>query len=170
MIPLRADWIAGALIAGAVVVAATTAWVWRYQQGKNAGKEEVQALWDKDKLLRSEANFKAIKELVAERNQQQQRADHAEQQLIVEQERSARTVAELRAYADSLRNEIGSFATGGRDASSDNLEACRARALTLGRLLDSTLRDATACAERGERDASIARTLHNAWPVSKSAH
>lgn len=162
---MRLDWIAGLLIAGAVAVAATTAWAWRHQQGVKAGRAEVQGLWDADKLRRSEANLQAIKALVAERDQQQQRADHAEREFLAAQATHSRVVAELRAHADGLRNAIARYAGGG-DAAADDLDACRARAVALGGLLGSTLRDAEACAERGEGDAAIARTLRDAWPVS----
>jgi len=166
MIPIRMDWIAGALIVGAVAVAGATAWAWRHQQGVKAGRAEVQSLWDADKLRRSEANLQAITELVAERDRQQQRADHAEREFLAAQVTHSRVVAELRAHADGLRNAIARYAGGG-DASTDDLDACRARAVALGGLLDSTLRDAAACAERGEGDSAIARTLRDAWPVSE---
>lgn len=168
-LPFKADWIAGALIAGAIAVAAATAWAWRYQQGKTAGQAEVQALWDADKLRRSEAHLKAVTALVAERNAQQQRADHAEQKLLDQQADSARVVAGLRAHAERLRSAIEQFAAGGGDAAADDLTACRARAIALGGLLDGALQDGAACAERGERDAAIARALHEAWPVSAVA-
>ena len=166
MIPWRVDWVAGVLLAGAVGVAGATAWAWRYQQGAKAGSAEVQAKWEADKLRRSEANLKAITELVAERNQQQQRADHAEQQLVVQQAAHSRVVADLRAHAERLRSAIEHYASGGGDAAADDIEACRARAISLGQLLDGVLRDGAACAERGEGDAAIARALRDAWPVS----
>lgn len=168
-LPFKADWIAGALIAGAVAVASATAWAWRYQQGRTAGQAEVQAQWDADKLRRSEANLKAITALVAERNAQQQRADDATQALLAAQAAHARVVADLRAHAERLRDDIARFAAGGGDAATDNLEACRGRAVALGQLLDGALRDGAACAERGERDAAIARALRDAWPVSAPA-
>ena len=80
-----------------------------------------------------------------------------------------RIVADLRAHAERLRSAIEHYAAGGADAAADNLTACRARALALGQLLDGALRDGAACAERGELDAGIARTLRDAWPVSGAA-
>lgn len=168
-LPFKADWIAGALIMGAIVVAGVTAWAWRYQQGKAAGASEVQALWDADKLRRSTAALEAVKEFVAERNAQQEKLNEALYRLKSTQAAHARVVAELHAHASQLRDDINTYASGGREASADSVEACRARAEQLGQLLDRVLHDAKACAERGELDAATARSVLEAWPVSSSA-
>lgn len=169
MLPGWPGWAVSAIGVGAVVTAGALAFVWQYQQGKEAGKAEVQTLWDADKLARNEANLKVTRAFEAERATQQEKLNDALKRLKDAQSAHARVVADLRANADQLRGDIEAFASGRRGVGPDTLEACRARAERLGQLLDGVLRDGEACAERGELDASIARSVLEAWPMKRVA-
>lgn len=168
------DRIATALIAGAVLAAAGTVWVWRYQAGLKDGHKDrdiavaaVQSAWDQDRLNRSAMTLELVSAAVAERNAQQERADAATRQYLDLRERHERAVADAARDVDRLRSAIETYATG-PDRSADpvaDLAACSERAGALGRLLGQALRAGAECAADGESDRAAARALWDAWPV-----
>lgn len=169
------DRIAGALIAGAVLAAAGTVWVWRYQVGLKAGHKDrdiavaaVQSAWDQDRLNRSAEAFRLVSAAVAERNAQRERADAATRQYLDLRERHERTVADAARDVDRLRSAIQAYATGpGRSADpAADLTACSERAGALGRLLGEALQTGAQCAADGESDRAAARALWDAWPAA----
>lgn len=175
MIPIPGDWIARLCLAGALAAAAGTAWVWRYQAGLRDGRLErdvavakVQKAWDDDRLARSTAALDLIKRSIAERDEQQRRADDAMAAYRDLQARHDLFVAAAGRDVQRLRDAIAEFALGGSSGSAEaDLATCRERAGALGSLLGEALRSSAECAADGESDRATARALWDAWPSPK---
>lgn len=154
-IPLPWKWGVGVVAIAAAAAYGTYVWQQRYLAGKKAGKAEVQALWDADKLRRSEQALKDVAELVALRRQEQEQADAAARKFQAQQARDRRIIADLRDTDERLRRAIEIYARGG----SADLPTCLARAESIRQLLGKALRTSEECAAAGERDAGVARAL-----------
>lgn len=91
--------------------------------------------------------------------------DQADAAAQKERARLARTAAVHRAERDSLRQQIAAYAAGGGgEATSDTLDACRARAAELGRAVDDGLRVQADMAEAFGALAVDYRALYVSWP------
>ena len=154
----------GLMFAG---VTSITSGIVYYFKGKTVGRAEVQAVFDQ---AVSDHNAAAMAASEAYRRLEQEAAAKvkgAQDALDKERKNATRIAADLRTErerANGLRDQIAAFASGGGDANTDSVAACRGRATALGGLLDEALRASEESAADGERCEAGARALLEAWP------
>lgn len=159
----------GILLAGALVGVGAAAFTggWKLRDLSAAAQlsdyKAEQARKDAQQLT---AHAAVVEGLVAEKARQQEQIDDAQKRYVAAAQLYTSYVLDGNRAAQRLRADITAYASdrGTYESLQAALEACSARARSLGGVLGEALQTSETCAGSGEVDRAAARLLWDAWP------
>lgn len=156
------------VVAALLIVAALAGLWWHgYKKGERADKARSDLVIAgmvndaNERLLKANAAIKAQTDAL------QANKERADRELQTERARNERRLADARATADLVRDQLADFASG-PGADQDSVAACRSDASAIGNVLGAALQAHAVCSGHAEAEAANARSLLEAWPTVRN--
>lgn len=156
--------LAGAAAVIAALLLALSAQTHRVKLAKDE-TEQVKTAWAAARAQATAAAMKVQTDYRAIEAQMQAQSEKSYRDYQAAQSRNDSTLAAARADAGRLRGAFAAYAANSGSAAPDSIAAASDRALALGDVLATVLRDAAVCAKDAETAADGVRALKATWPT-----